>query len=226
MRIDVVSIFPEAIAGGCAHSIVARAMRRGLVEVTPWDPRRWAGGRHRPVDDRPFGGGPGMVLMAPPIAGCLDHLLAVQPRPRLLMTDPKGRRLDQAWVRELAAERHLVVVCGHYEGIDERIAEVYGPELFSVGDYVLSGGELPALTLIDAVVRLQPGALQDPESALAESFSAGAALDHPCFTRPRVFRDLAVPEALLSGDHAAIARWRAARQRAQDDRAQRPTSSS
>ena len=211
MRVDVITAFPEAVAAMTGHSIVGRAVRRGLVAIGLHDPRAWAGGRHRAIDDRPFGGGPGMVLMAPPIAACLDQVLSVRPRPRLLVTDPKGRRLDQAWVRELSAEPHLAILCGHYEGIDQRIMEIYPHEGFSVGDYVLSGGEIPAALLIDGVARLLPGALNDPRSAVEDSFSDGAGHDHPCYTRPRSFRGLDVPQALIDGDHAGIDAWRAFR---------------
>lgn len=210
MRIDLVTLFPDTCEAYLDASIVGRARKRGLIEVGTTDPRAWAGGRHRKVDDRPFGGGPGMVMMAPPVAGALDHLLAQSAKPKLLMTSPQGRKLDQGRVRELAMESHLIVLCGHYEGIDERIVELYKPELFSIGDLVISGGELAALVLVDAVTRLQPGALGNAESAVADSFTAGAEFDHPSYTRPREFRDLEVPEALMSGDHAAIAKWREA----------------
>jgi tRNA (guanine37-N1)-methyltransferase len=212
-RVDVVTIFPDALASYLDSSIVGRARRRGLIDVRTVDPRAWAGGRHRIVDDRPYGGGPGMVLAAPPIAGCLDHLRAASRSPRLLLTAPHGRKLDQPWVAELARESHLIVVCGHYEGVDERLLDLYPFELLSVGDLVLSGGELAALMLIDAVTRLQPGALGNEVSAVSESFVAGGEIDHPCYTRPREFRGLSVPEVLVSGDHAAIERWRAERRR-------------
>ncbi|MEK7415817.1 MAG: tRNA (guanosine(37)-N1)-methyltransferase TrmD [Planctomycetota bacterium] len=209
-RIDVISLFPEALQGYLDASIVGRARRRGLIDVELVDPRRWAGGRHRKVDDRPFGGGPGMVLSAAPLAEAIEACLSRSAKPRLLLTDPRGRKLDQPWVDDLAETPHLVVVCGHYEGIDERIIELFKPELVSVGDLVISGGELAALVLIDAVTRLQPGALGDAQSAAQDSFADGKGLDHPCYTRPEDFRDLRVPEALLSGDHAAIERWRKA----------------
>ncbi len=208
MKIDIITVHPEACASYLDTSIVGRARRRGLVEISTVDPRAWAGGRHRQVDDRPFGGGPGMVLLAPPISACIDFLLSTSPRPRLLMTSPQGRRLDQGWVRELAQERHLIVLCGHYEGIDERVVELYKPELFSIGDLVITGGELAALVLADAVTRLRPGALGNEHSAVSESFSAAGELDHPCYAAPREFRGLTVPEELLSGDHARIAEWR------------------
>lgn len=211
LRIDLVTLFPAALRGFVTESIVGRACRRGLVELDLVDPRCWAGGRHRVVDDRPYGGGPGMVLAAPPLAACLDAVLARSRRPRLLLTSPQGRRIDQPWLRALAEERHLVVLCGHYEGIDERIVQLYRPELCSLGDFVLSGGEIAAAALVDGIVRLLPGALGDAQSAVEDSFSAeDCLLDHPCWTRPPEFRGLTVPEVLLSGDHAAIAAWRAA----------------
>jgi tRNA (guanine37-N1)-methyltransferase len=149
-----------------------------------------------------------MVLMAPPLAGCLDYLMTQSPKARLLITSPQGRRLDQPAVRGLAGEQQLIILCGHYEGIDERIIELYHPQAFSIGELVISGGELAALVLVDAVVRLCPGALGNAQSALEESFSSGDELDHPCYTRPREFGDLVVPEVLMSGDHQAIEAWR------------------
>jgi tRNA (guanine37-N1)-methyltransferase len=209
MRLDLITLFPDAVGGYLEASIVGRARRRGLIEVTCIDPRAWAGGRHKTVDDRPFGGGPGMVLAAPPLAGCLDWALTRSAAPRLLMTSPAGRAFDQAFAADLAGTAHVVVLCGHYEGIDQRIIDIYRPEAFSVGDYVLSGGELAALVLVDAVTRLIPGALGNAQSAVEESFQ-GDGFDHPCYTRPREFRGLEVPPALTSGDHAKIAAWRAA----------------
>lgn len=210
MRIDVITLFPDALQGYIDASIVGRARRRGLVEVDLVDPRRWAGGRHRKVDDRPFGGGPGMVMAAPPIAEAIDWCQTRSAAPRLLMTDPRGTRLHQGWVEQLARESHLIIVCGHYEGIDERLVDLYHPELVSVGDLVISGGELAALIVVDAVTRLQAGALGDAQSAVQDSFAGGGGLDHPSYTRPEEFRDLRVPDALLSGDHQAIERWRKA----------------
>jgi tRNA (guanine37-N1)-methyltransferase len=211
LAIRLVTLFPDLCEPYLAGSIVGRARRRGLVDVAAVDPRHWAGGRFKKADDRPFGGGPGMVLMAPPIAGAIDHLRAGHPGARLLITSPQGRRLDQPFARELASERALIVLCGHYEGIDQRIDDLYQPEPFSLGDYVLSGGELAGLVLVDAVTRLIPGALGDERSAADDSFSQGDELDHPCFTRPREFRGQVVPEALISGDHAGIEHWRQAR---------------
>ena len=209
--IRLVTLFPEAVHGYLSTSIVGRARRRGLADIEAVDPRRWAEGRHKKCDDRPFGGGPGMVLMAPPIAGCLDHLLARHPGARLLITSPQGRRLDQRFVEDIAQAPAAIILCGHYEGIDERIETLYKPERFSIGDLVISGGELAALVLTDAVTRLIPGVLGDARSAAEDSFAHGDELDHPCFTRPREFRGQEVPEALITGDHAAIDRWRAGR---------------
>jgi len=219
LRIDVVSLFPEACAAWCDTSIVGRARRRGLLQLQCHDPRRFAGGRHRVVDDRPFGGGPGMVLAAPPIAMCLDHCRSYSRASRILMPTPQGKQMNQAMLADWAASPHLIFCCGHYEGIDERIFELYQPEEFSLGDFVVSGGELPALTAIDGVTRLLPGALGDAMSAVDDSFQQGE-LDHPCYTRPAEFRGLQVPEVLRSGDHRAIATWRAEqrRQRTQDRR--------
>ena len=211
MRIDLITLFPQECTAWLNTSIVGRTRRRGLAEVACADPRHWAGGRHRKVDDRPFGGGPGMVLMAPPLAGCIDHLRLQSAKSRLLVTSPQGRKLDQKTARELAGEPHLIVLCGHYEGIDQRLLDLYRPEPFSIGDYILSGGELAALVLVDAVVRLLPGALGNDRSAVEETFSPGHGADHPCWTRPAEFRDRSVPPVLLSGDHAAIAAWQRAR---------------
>ena len=210
LRVDVLTLFPGLFEGFLSESILKRAIGRGLVAVHRWDLRGWAEGRHKQVDDRPFGGGPGMVLMAPPVVAAVEAVRAeADPPGRLIALSPRGRRLDQAWVRELAAEPRLVLLCGRYEGFDERIIAELGPELLSVGDYVVSGGEVPAMIVIDAAMRLVPGVLGDAESALDESFGPDGALEYPHYTRPREFRGRAVPEILLGGDHAAIARWRA-----------------
>ncbi|MFW5844741.1 MAG: tRNA (guanosine(37)-N1)-methyltransferase TrmD [Planctomycetota bacterium] len=221
LRAALVSLFPELCDAVLDASILGRARRRGLVEISVRTPRDWAGGRHRVVDDRPYGGGPGMVLAAPPVAACLDALQVQMPRARLLMTSPQGRRLDQDRLRELSRESQLIILCGHYEGFDERIVQLYRPEEFSLGDYVLSGGELPALTLLDGLVRLLPGVLGNEASAVDDSFGDDGLLDHPCYTKPRVFRELQVPPVLCSGDHEAIAAWRR-EQRLQRTQARRP----
>jgi tRNA (guanine37-N1)-methyltransferase len=208
-RIDVLTLFPAIFDGFLGQSIVRRAIARELVAIERHDIRDWAEGKHKPVDDRPFGGGPGMILMAPPVVAAVEAVAALADPPgRLIFLSPQGRRLDQPWVEELAREPRLMLVCGRYEGFDERIIETLRPELLSVGDYVLSGGEVAAMVVMDAVIRLIPGVLGDSQSAIDESFGPDGGLEFPQYTRPRVFRSLAVPEILLSGDHAAIAEWR------------------
>ena len=209
IRFDVLTLFPGLFDGFLGESILSRAIARGLVRVDRWNLRDWAEGKHRQVDDRPFGGGPGMVLMAPPVVAAVEGVQALaEPPGRLIALTPQGRRLDQGYVNELAREPRLILLCGRYEGFDERIFEVLQPEPLSIGDYVLSGGEVAAMVVIDAVMRLIPGVLGDAESAVDESFGPDGGLEYPQYTRPRVFRGREVPEILLSGDHAAIARWR------------------
>ncbi len=208
-RIDVLTLFPALFEGFLSQSIVRRAIAKELVAIEPWDIRAWAEGKHKQVDDRPFGGGPGMILMAPPVVAATEAVAAMaEPPGRLIVLSPQGRRLDQAWVAELALEPRLILVCGRYEGFDERVIEILRPELLSVGDFILSGGEVAAMVVIDAVVRLIPGVLGDAQSAIDESFGPDGGLEYPQYTRPRVFRDLTVPDVLLGGDHAVIARWR------------------
>jgi tRNA (guanine37-N1)-methyltransferase len=214
LRVDVLTLFPGLFDGFLNESILKRAIDRGFVEVHRWDIRDWAEGKHHQVDDRPFGGGPGMVMMAPPVVSAVEAVQAMADRPgRLIALSPQGRRLDQQRVRELAGESRLVLLCGRYEGFDERILEVLQLESLSIGDYVLSGGEVPAMVVIDAVMRLVPGVLGDAASAIDESFGPDGGLEYPHYTRPREFRGLTVPETLLSGDHHAIDRWRRAHRR-------------
>ncbi len=214
LRVDVLTLFPALFDGFVGESILKRAIAKGLVDVRLWDLRDWAEGKHRQVDDRPFGGGPGMVLMAPPVVAAVEALRVMVEAPgRLIAMTPSGRPLTQDWVRTLAREPRLVLLCGRYEGFDERIFEILGPELLSIGDYVLSGGEVAAMVVIDAVMRLIPGVLGDAESAEDESFGREGGLEHPHYTRPREFRDRTVPAILLNGDHAAIDHWRRARAR-------------
>jgi tRNA (guanine37-N1)-methyltransferase len=208
-RIDVLTLFPAIFDGFLGQSIVRRAIAKGKVAIERWDIRDWAEGKHKQVDDRPFGGGPGMILMAPPVVAAVEAVRAqADPTGRCILLSPQGRRLDQSWVEELAAEPRLILVCGRYEGFDERVIEILQPELLSVGDYVLSGGEVAAMVVMDAVIRLIPGVLGDSQSAVDESFGPDGGLEYPQYTRPRTFRSLSVPEILLSGDHAAIAEWR------------------
>jgi tRNA (guanine37-N1)-methyltransferase len=206
VRIDVIAIFPELLRGPLAASLLGRAIAAGLVDVRVHDLRAFAADRHRSVDDEAFGGGPGMVLKPEPLFAAVESL--DPDRGRAIVMSPAGRRLDQALVRELAAEPHLTLVCGRYEGVDERVIEGLPAEELSIGDYVLSGGELPALVLVEAVTRLLPGVIGKEASHERDSFSEDGLLDHPQYTRPASFRGMAVPAVLRSGDHAAIARWR------------------
>jgi tRNA (guanine37-N1)-methyltransferase len=206
VQIDVFTIFPAILAGPVRESLLGKAVGSGLIDVRLHDLRRWTSDRHRTVDDEAFGGGPGMVMKPEPIFEAVESL--DPDRGRVLLLSPAGRRLDQALVRELAAEPHLTLVCGRYEGVDERVVEGLPAEEVSIGDYVLSGGELPALVLIEAVTRLVPGVIGKEESHERDSFSESGMLDHPHYTRPREFRGMAVPDVLVSGDHGAIEAWR------------------
>ncbi len=206
MRIDVVTIFPDLLRGPLATSLLGRAVQAGVVDVRIHDLRDFATDRHRIVDDQAFGGGPGMVFKPEPVFAAVESL--DPDRGRVLAMSPAGRRLHQSFVRELAAEAHLTVLCGRYEGFDERIIEGLPAEEVSIGDYVVSGGELPALVLMEAVTRLVPGVIGKEGSHEQDSFSDPGLLDHPQYTRPADFRGLRVPEVLVSGNHAEIERWR------------------
>lgn len=208
MRIDVVSLFPDFIAQCAGFGVVGRAHERGLLSVHGWNPRDHAEGNYRRVDDRPFGGGPGMVMMIEPLRACLQAARSADPRPaHTVYMSPQGRPLTQSKVRELASVDRLVLLCGRYEGVDERLLEAEIDEEISIGDYVLSGGELAAAVVVDAVARLLDGVLNDAESAAQDSFEAGL-LDCPHYTKPVEHAYGAVPPVLLSGNHAEIARWR------------------
>ena len=209
LRFDVFTLFPEIFQGYLGQSILKLALDEGLVEIHLWNIRDWAKGKHRSVDDRPFGGGPGMVLMPEPV---FDAVEAVRPRAAdpglLLLLTPAGERLNDALVRELAGRRRLLLLCGRYEGFDERIRLGLRPREVSVGDFVCNGGEVPAMIVIDTVIRYVPGVLGDPDSVKDESHREAGRLEYPQYTRPRTFRGMEVPEILLSGNHPAIARWR------------------
>jgi tRNA (guanine37-N1)-methyltransferase len=208
VRIDVLSLFPDFIDQATSVGVVGRARERGLLQVQAWNPRDYATDNYRRVDDRPFGGGPGMVMLPEPLGACLAAARAADPAPaRVILLSPQGPRLTQAKVRELAAQPRLILLCGRYEGLDERFIEREVDEELSIGDYVLSGGELAAAVLVDAVGRLQEGALNDAASAEQDSFEDGL-LDCPHYTRSEAWGTEGVPAVLLSGDHAAIARWR------------------
>jgi tRNA (guanine37-N1)-methyltransferase len=209
MRFDVLSLFPEIFQGYLSQSLLKLALDRGLVEINLWNVRDWAEGRHHSVDDRPFGGGPGMVLMPGPVYAAVEAVQAMAPELGLLvMLTPTGERLTQPVVKELAGHRRLLLLCGRYEGFDERIRQGLRPRELSVGDFVCNGGEVPAMVVIDTVVRYVPGVLGDPESLAEESHNDPGRMEYPQYTRPRVFRGMEVPEVLLSGDHGAVARWR------------------
>ena len=208
MRIDVVSLFPEFVGQISAHGVVGRAQERGLVSIHGWNSRDYASGNYRRVDERPFGGGPGMVMLIDPLRDCLRAVRSADPAPaKVVYLSPQGARFTQAKARELASRDRLILLCGRYEGIDERLVTAEVDEELSIGDYVLSGGELAAAVVIDAIGRLQEGALNDAQSAQQDSFSDGL-LDCPHYTRPERHEWGEVPPVLMSGDHAAIARWR------------------
>ena len=216
---EVVTLFPEAFAGFLATSLLGKAIAGGLVAVHFTNPRDFGKGRHRSVDDTPYGGGPGMIMSAPPLAAALQAIADARGPARRVLLTPQGRVFDQAHARALAAESRIVLVCGRYEGVDDRVGQVLCDEELSIGDYVLAGGELGAAVVIEAVARLLPGVLGCGMSVADESFSAGR-LEYPQWTRPEVWRDRAVPAVLLSGDHQAVARFhlREAARRTRDRR--------
>jgi tRNA (guanine37-N1)-methyltransferase len=203
----VLTLMPEMFPGPLGHSLAGRALAEGLRRLETMDIRDFAPGKHRSVDDTPAGGGPGMVMRPEVVAAAVDHARAAAPGRRVIYLSPRGRPLDQARVREIAAEPGVILLCGRFEGVDERVIEARGLEEVSIGDYVLSGGEPAAIVLIDAVVRLLPGVMGKVQSGAQESFEAGL-LEYPHYTRPRVWEGRPIPEALLSGDHARIERWR------------------
>ncbi|SDQ89014.1 tRNA (guanine37-N1)-methyltransferase [Pseudoxanthomonas sp. CF385] len=209
MRIDVMTLFPDFIAQAAAVGVVGRAQERGLLSLHGWNPRDYATGGYRRVDDRPFGGGPGMVMLIEPLQACLAAVRAADPAPApVIYMSPQGAPLTQKKARELAALPRMILLCGRYEGVDERFLEAEVDEELSIGDYVLSGGELAAAVVIDAVGRLQEGALNDADSAVQDSFEGDGLLDCPHYTQPSSHLLGDVPAVLRSGDHAAIARWR------------------
>ena len=208
MRCDLLTLFPGAVEAYASVGVLGRAAAAGVVEVCVHDLRRWAVNRYGQVDDEPYGGGPGMVLMAPVVLAAVREVAAANATPaHLVLPDARGRRFTDAVARELAGRERLVLVCGRYEGFDERAHQLLGADEISLGDFVLSGGELAALAIVDATLRHVPGVVGDPGSVAADSFTSGL-LDHPVYTRPPLVEGLAVPAVLTSGDHAAVAAWK------------------
>lgn len=220
MRVDVLTLFPGIFSGPLDNSILARARESGLLSVAVHDLRQFAEGKHRVTDEPPFGGGGGMVMKPEPIFAGVETLRERFGPGKTVLLSPQGELLNPALARRLSAEEHLILVCGRYEGVDQRVADFLADCEISIGDYVLTGGELPALVLIDAVARFLPGVLGDPEAPYRDSFEEGL-LEAPQYTRPRVFRGHPVPEVLLSGNHAEIEKWRREEAR-QRTRARRP----
>ncbi len=209
MRFDILTLFPHMFPGYLSQSLLNKAIERGLVEVHLHDMRNWATGNHQSVDDRPFGGGPGMVIKVQPVVECVEAVQQQADPGHLVLLTPQGRRLDQPLVQNLSQQRRLLLLCGRYEGFDQRVIDILQPEEVSIGDYVLNGGEVAAMVVVDALVRLVPGVLGDERSHQEDSFShQHGMLEFAQYTRPREYRGHKVPEVLLSGDHEAIARWR------------------
>lgn len=207
MRFDVISLFPELFEIATRHGVTGRAVQRGIVNLALWNPRDYTTDRHRTVDDRPYGGGPGMVMLVKPLRDAIRAARAEAPASRVIYLSPQGRRLDQAAVMEFAQRPGVILVAGRYEGIDQRVIDGEVDEEWSIGDYVLSGGELAAMVMMDAVIRVLPGVLGHEQSAEQDSFMAGL-LDHPHYTRPEEIDGATVPAVLVQGDHEAIRRWR------------------
>jgi tRNA (guanine37-N1)-methyltransferase len=207
MKFDILTLFPAMFDGPFGESIIKRAAQDGLIDIRLHDIRDYARDRHRTADDYPYGGGAGMVMKVEPLAACIEQVKTERPEARLILTTPRGRPFDQDLAGELAKERELIIICGRYEGVDERVRELFDADEISLGDFVLTGGELAAMVIVDAVARLIPGVLGSDESAAADSFSDGL-LEYPHYTRPAEFRGAMVPEVLLSGNHREIAKWR------------------
>jgi tRNA (guanine37-N1)-methyltransferase len=207
MKFDILTLFPGMLVGPLGESIIGRAVDDGLIQIRLHDIRSYATDRHKTTDDSPYGGGAGMVMKVEPIAACIESVRKDRQKARVILTTPRGRRLDQPLARELAEEEELIIICGRYEGVDERVSELFVDDEVSLGDFVLTGGEVVAMAIVDAVSRLLPGVLGSNESALADSFSDGL-LEYPQYTRPADFKGHGVPEVLLSGNHREIAEWR------------------
>jgi tRNA (guanine37-N1)-methyltransferase len=206
MQIDVITLFPKVVTVPLNASIMGRAQEKGALELRVHDLREHGRGKYRQVDDMPYGGGPGMVMRPEPIFAQIEAIKTSQSR--VIFMSPQGQRFDQRAAQRLSAEPHLIFLCGHYEGVDQRVVEALVDEELSIGDYVLTNGAIAAAVVVDAIVRLLPGVLGDEQSAVQESFGESGLLDHPHYTRPAEFRGMKVPDILLSGDHAKVAKWR------------------
>ena len=211
MQIDILTLFPRMFDGVFTESIIKRAQAAGKLKINIYNLRDWSKDKHRKVDDKPYGGGPGMVMSAQPIFDAVEELsqqsIVNSPQKKIILLSPQGKRLDQKLAKKLAKAKHLILICGHYEGVDERVRQHLIDEEISIGDYILTGGEIPAMVLADAVTRLLPGVLGDEDSNKDESFSKGL-LEYPQYTRPAVYKGKKVPQVLLSGDHKRIEEWR------------------
>jgi tRNA (guanine37-N1)-methyltransferase len=207
MKFDILTLFPAMFNGPFTESIIKRASEAGLIEIRLHDIRDYALDKHKTADDSPYGGGAGMVMKVEPLAACIEAVRRERPDARIILTTPRGKRFDQAKAQELATEEALLIICGRYEGVDERVSELFVDDEISLGDFVLTGGELATMVIVDAVSRLIPGVLGSAESVVADSFADGL-LEYPHYTRPPEFRGIKVPEVLLSGNHREIAEWR------------------
>jgi len=207
LRIDTLTLFPKMFKGVLDESIIKRAKKKRLVKIEVHDLRRWSKDKHKKVDDRPYGGGPGMILSCQPMFDAVSSLIKRSKQSKVILLSPQGKRFNQETVNRLAKQKHLVLICGRYEGVDERVKQALVTDEISIGDYVLTGGEIPAMAMIDAITRMVPGVLGNKESTKFESFQNGM-LEHPQYTRPRVYKNLKVPEVLLTGNHKKIENWK------------------
>lgn len=208
MRIDVISAVPKILLAPLNESIVKRAQNKKIIEIHVHDLRDYAKGRYRQIDDRPFGGGAGMVIKPEPVFMCVEKLLSEREYDNIIFLTPQGKKLNQKKINVLSLNKNIILICGHYKGIDQRIIDEFVTMEISIGDYVLTGGEIPALVLIDGITRLLPGALGDSEAVLTDSFQTDSGFDAPQYTRPAEFRGMKVPDVLLEGDHSKIKKWR------------------
>ncbi|MDA7902107.1 tRNA (guanosine(37)-N1)-methyltransferase TrmD [Mariniblastus sp.] len=213
MRFDILTLFPEMFPGYTGQSILNKSIERGLVEVHVHNMRDWAKGRHHKIDDTPYGGGPGMILMVEPLVNCVRDVQAMGDQPgTVIVTTPQGQRLNQPMVEELALNQRMILLCGRYEGFDQRVIDILQPLEISIGDYILNGGEVASMVLVDSLVRMVPGVLGDERSSWDDSFSRGnRMLEYPQYTRPRDFEGHSVPDVLLGGNHGEVERWRNAK---------------